>query len=158
VVDPLPRLVMKDYDYRILGDVDDDILLLEWDIAIDREGLEAFIAHTKQAPDSVAVAPYRIYQPTTRAVNLPKPFWVHRRYGHGEQTTYFVQEDEPTCHLFGLGMTYLPKRIVRLFLDSWPGHFSDASFSGWHYKNVEREVPIVWESRAAHLHYLIERY
>ena len=157
VVDTLPRLVMDRFDYRCLGDVDDDIVLLEWDVAVGKEDLEAFIAKAKAQPDRVLVAPYKIYTPTERAVALRRPFWVHRRYGDGESTTRFVQPDDETCHLFGLGLAYLPRRIVAAFLKSWPGHFSDGSFSGWHYRNVTKEVPIAWDVRPVHLHYLIDQ-
>lgn len=158
VVDTLPKFIMTDFDYRGLGDLDDDVLLLEWDIAIDREGLEAFLEQIAAEPDRVHAAPYRIYTSTTRAENLRQPVWVPRRYNDGEQSMSHVTEGDAACHTFGLGMTYMPRLIIRDFLDDWPGHFSDMSFAGWHYKNVTKEVPIPWDVRPIHLHYLIERY
>lgn len=159
VVDTLPKLIMKDYDYRCLGDLDDDVLLIEWDMAVSKEHLELFIEQIREDPDRVLVAPYKVYQPTTGARNLPRgPQWVCRRYT--DETTYgmyFIEEFEPTCHLFGLGMTYLPRRVIKAFLNAYPGHFSDGSFSGWHYRNIEQETRIAWDVRPIHLHYLIER-
>lgn len=158
VVDTLPRLVMRDYDYRCLGDVDDDVVLLEWDVAVSREDLQVFIDRAKANPNRVIVAPYRLYTTTRESRDLPKTVWAHRRYvSETRSAAHFVDEGEPTCHLFGLGMAYLPKRIVRDFLDDWPGHFNDASFSGWHYLNVSQETPITWDVRPVHLHYLIDR-
>lgn len=148
---------MKDYDYRCLGDLDDDVLLIEWDLAIEREALDRFIEQIEAEPDRVHTAPYRIYSPTERAVTLPKPFWVGRVYEAGEQTMRQVDEDDPVCHTFGLGLTYMPCKIIREFLDHWPGHFSDLSFSGWHYRRYG-PVPIAWDVRPIHLHYLIEEY
>jgi hypothetical protein len=108
-----------------------------------------------ETPDRVLVAPYRIYTPTTRAVPLPGgPIWVHRRYTEGEKSMRFVDEGEPTCHMWGLGLTYLPGAVIREFLDFWPGHFSDASLSGWYYRRYG-ETPIDWSVRPVHLHYLI---
>lgn len=158
VVDTLPRFVMSGYDYRGLGDLDDDVLLIEWDMAVSKEHLDRFVELVAEDPSRVLVAPYKIYTPTARAEPLPQgPLWVCRRYEDDEQSMRFIREGEPTCHLWGLGMTYLPREVIREFLDSWPGHFSDASISGWHYRNVERETRIAWDVRPIHLHYLIER-
>jgi hypothetical protein len=158
VADTLPKLVMESYDYRCLESVDDDIVLIEWDVAAGKEDLEAFIDRVRSRPDEVVVAPYRLYMPTRGEQNLPRTVWAHRRYRTVDMaTSRFVEEDEPSCHLFGLGLVYLPRDILQAFLASWPGHFSDASFSGWHYRNVTQETPIAWESRPVHLHYRIDQ-
>lgn len=158
VVDTLPRIVMDSYDYRCLQDVDDDLVLIEWDVAVGQEDLQAFVDRARAERDRVLVAPYRLYQPTRGNRDLPRTVWAHRRYGDEYRATlHFVKEGEPSCHLFGLGLVYLPRDVVKAFLDSWPGHFSDGSFSSWHYNNITQEVPIVWESRPVHLHYRIER-
>lgn len=156
VVDTLPRFVMKDYDYRGLADLEDDVVLIEWDMAVRREEFEAFLDHVRTDPTRVITAPYRIYTPTQRAENLPKPVWVARRYNAGEQSTRYVTTDDTHCHLFGFGLTYLPLDLIRAFLADWPGHFNDTSFSGWHYRAVG-ETPLTWDVQPVHLHYLIER-
>jgi hypothetical protein len=157
VVDTLPRFVMDDYSYRGLGDYADDVLLIEWDMAIGKEDLDRLIDHVSEAPGRVLVTPYRVYQQTERPEMLPRPVWVHRRYNEGEQSMRHVDEGEPTCHLWGLGVTYLPRQVIRSFLAAWPGHFNDAAVSGWHYKNIEKETRIAWDVRPVHLHYPIER-
>ena len=144
VVDMLPRFVMDDYSYRGLGDLNDDVLLIEWDMAVGKEDLDRFLGHIGDDPSRVVVAPYRVYQHTETPAVLPQPVWVLRRYRDDEQSMYFVDEGEPTCHMWGLGLTYLPRHVIRGFLDAWPGHMNDAALSGWHYKNVERETRIAW--------------
>ena len=148
---------MRDYDYRCLESINDDLILLEWDIAVDRDNLEAFIAHAKDSPDRVIVAPYRLYMPTTRDVNFRKPVWCHRVYVDGETRLRHVTMDDTEAHLFGMGMIYIPRVVKDAFLASWPGHCSDASFSGWHNRNVRPAARITWDVRPAHLHYLIDR-
>lgn len=156
VVDTLPRFVMQDYSYRGLGDFNDDILLIEWDMAIGKEDLDTFKAHVAADPSRPLVTPYRVYTSTTKPTKLPGgPKWVHRRYTEGEQSLRFVNEGEPACHLWGLGVSYLPGRVIREFLRAWPGHFSDASLSGWYYRNYG-EVEITWDVRPVHLHYLMD--
>lgn len=144
---------MDDHDYRCLDAIDDDVLLLEWDIAVGREDLAEFAARAAAAPDRVLVAPYRLYFFASERER--PPVWAHRRY-EGTPETGSLRHATPadeTCHLWGLGMTYLPRAVVRRFLDAWPGHFSDVSLSGWHYRNVEQDVPITWDIRPVHLHY-----
>ena len=155
VDDSIERLVMDGYDYRVLGGVADDVLLLEWDIAVGRDELARFAARACSEPGRVRVAPYPIYRSTVGLHDIPEPVWPMRRYTEGEQSARFVQPTDSHCHLFALGMTYLPGTVVRAFLDDWPGHFSDVSFSGWHYRNVEREVPIDWDCLAVHLNYAL---
>jgi hypothetical protein len=147
---------MTGYDYRVLADVEDDVLLLEWDIAIGKTELEAFIARVQAAPSQVLVAPYRIYQSLSGKAYPFHPLWAHRRYEGTPETgrTRFVTEADSTCHLFGFGMVYLPRLLVVAFLEAWGGHFDDSAFSGWHYRNApDPEVPICWEVRPVHLHY-----
>ncbi|TKG58896.1 hypothetical protein [Prauserella endophytica] len=138
--------MIQDFDYRSLGLVDDDVVMLEWDIAVSKEHLERFIERAHNDPHQVLAAPYLLYNPDGTV-------WAHRRYTAPGSRRY-VREHEPFCHLFGLGMTYLPRRIVREFLASHPGPFSDTSLSVWHYHNAPTtEVPIAWECRPIHLHY-----
>jgi hypothetical protein len=158
VVDGVERLVMTDYDYRVLADVDDDVLLLEWDIAVAREDLAVFAARAAAEPDRVLVAPYRLYISGREGEReLPAPVWTHRRFT-SPHSMRFVTPADPTCHLFGLGMVYLPRPLVLGFLDFLAGMsaertFDDGTFSQWHYSRVRRDVPVVWDASPVHLHY-----
>jgi hypothetical protein len=156
VVDGIEHHVMADYSYRGLGDYRDDILLIEWDMAVSAEDLARFRERIAADPSRVLVAPYRIYEATTRPTKLPMgPVWVHRKYVDGSKgSSRFVDEGDPDADLWGLGLTYLPRDIIREFLEFWPGHFSDVSLSGWHYDRYG-SVPIAWDVRPIHLHYTI---
>lgn len=159
VNDTLPRLVMRGYDYRCLEEVNDDLILLEWDIAVDRDGLETFLWHARQSPGKVMVAPYRLYMMTAKDQNLPKPVWCHRVYENPEMRDRprHVTEADEGAHLWGMGMLYLPNEVRRNFLAEWPGHCNDGALSGWHNVNVEPAAKIAWDVRPAHLHYQIDR-
>ena len=156
VHDAVPRLVMRDYDYRILGDVDDDVLLIEWDLAIGKDDLVEFADRARATPDRVLVAPYRLYAYSSDR-DRPAPVWAHRRYIGTPETGQLVHvaEGDPVAHLWGLGLTYLPRQVIAAFLAAWSGDVSDGSMSGWHYRNVEPGVPITWDIRPVHLHYQI---
>lgn len=146
VVDGIQHLVIDRFDYRNLDLVDDDVLLIEWDLAVSREDLAEFADRCRKAPECVLVAPYLLYNPDG-------PVWAHRRYREAPEPDY-VYENEPICHLFGFGLTYLPRDLVKAFLETQPRTFTDTSFSEWHHANVEHpEVPIAWDIRPIHLHY-----
>ena len=156
VQDDIDKLVMEGHDYRILAGLDDDIVLLEWDIAVGKCELERFISRCETDPTQVRVAPYLIYQAFSGRSYPFHPLWAHRRYEGTPETgsTRTITEHDKTCHLFGFGLVYLPRVYVRQFLDFWAGHFDDAAFSGWHYRNApDPEVPIDWDVPTVHLHY-----
>lgn len=145
---------MRDYDYREpLAAVDDDVLLIEWDLAVGREDLIRFADRAQAAPTRVLVAPYRLYAYASGR-DRP-PVWAHRRYEGTPETGRLrpVGEDDETCHLWGLGLTYLPRWIVRRYLAEQAYPLTDGHLSGWHYRHIDPEVPITWDVRPVHLHY-----
>lgn len=157
VVDDVERLIIDNHHYGPLLDVDDDVLLLEWDIAVGQEDLRRFASLAALQPDRVQVAPYRIY---ADAYNLPGDIWAHRSWdGDGIGTVrpngaMPVDTGAPFCQLFGLGMVYLPQALIRRYLAGrWSTHFGDVEFSMWHYQHVTHDVPIVWNIHPVHLNY-----
>jgi hypothetical protein len=141
VVDDIEHFVMDDFDYSGLRDLKDDVLLLEWDMAVGIEHLTAFAERAVKTPDDVLVAPYILYD------FYPWPVWAHRR-----ALTEFVDEGEPECHAFSFGMVYLPQWMLAAF--NYP-RLDDCTFSTWHRLNVQKAVPIMWDVRPVHLHYSI---
>lgn len=159
MVDDVERLVIDNHHYGPLADVDDDVLLLEWDIAVGQEELRHFASRAAKTPDRVLVAPYRIY---ADVYNLPADVWAHRAWnGDGVGTispngALPVRDGAPSCNLFGLGMVYLPRTVIQAYFKTcWGAQFGDTQFSMWHYQHIAREVPIAWEVRPVHLNYLI---
>jgi hypothetical protein len=162
VVDGVERLVIDNHDYVSLASVEDDVLLLEWDIAVGQEDLRQFAHHARKTPERVLVAPYRIYADT---YGLPADIWAHRSWnGDGLGTVnpngaVPIRDGAPFCNLFGLGMVFLPRKLIRGFMAAtWATHFGDKEFSMWHYQHVTREVPVAWEVHPVHLNYLIPSF
>lgn len=153
VVDDAKKFFNADYDYRGLAAFRDDVVHIDWDTAVSREDLACFADLAREHPDRVLVAPVPVY-PDSRA-GLPGTVWNLRRYTDGESRLRYIEIGEPTCHLFGFGMVYLPAKLLDAFERDWPGRFDDTGFAGWHYRHVEREVPIAWQVRPVHLHYRI---
>lgn len=149
MVDQIDRLVIDNHDYRALAELDDDVLLLEWDIAASKEDIEFFARRAKATPGDVLVAPYLLY--------TPEPVWAHRSWPGGTMTPEGaapVATGAKTCNLFGLGLVYLPRELIARFCESgWANHFGDVEFSMWHYHNVKTEVPIAWAVQPVHLNH-----
>jgi hypothetical protein len=152
VIDDVERLVVHQYDARALATVGDDVLVIEWDIAVSREDLALFADTARATPGRVLVAPYRLYPP---AYGLREPIWSPRTMPGNVP----VQPGDQVCHYFGFGMTYLPQALLERFAGTWlrqnpAGNLTDETFSGWHYRTVaERDVPVCWNVRPVHLHY-----
>ncbi len=152
VVDGIERLEVRGYDARRLAGLGDDVLLLEWDVAAAKEDLAVFAAAARSTPGRVRVAPYRLYPEANPG--LGGPIWAHRR----EPGNVPVTPDDPVCHRFGFGMVYLPQVLLEAFAKGWLaanplGNLTDETFSGWHYRTQDPDVPICWEVRPVHLHY-----
>jgi hypothetical protein len=157
VVDAAPHLDITGHAYGRLADVDDDVLLLEWDVAVDRPALLEFAQRAAARPDAVLTAPYLLYNQ-----GQEKPFWSVRLWdGPGAAIGRALQPGEDKCNLFALGMTYLPRDVIRGFTAAVAGArsrghewgWSDVNLSFWHYQNVDRWVDVAWDLRPVHLHF-----
>jgi hypothetical protein len=70
--------------------------------------------------------------------------------------TWVKGPDDTYCHMFGFGLIYLPRDMIRAFVDQMAPNtmFGDTQFSRWHMKHARhRDVPIDWDCHAIHLHY-----
>lgn len=158
---------MDDHEYTGLGDIDDDVLLLEWDIAVSREDLVRFAAKADQHPADVLVAPYTLCSSDRPWMvkwrdwyDSQGAIWAHFKFDADGLVLDPVRTGDPFCHWFGFGMTYLPRDLIRGYLEArerFPAlrRFTDSSFDAWHYSNIKRNVPIAWDIRPIHLHYQI---
>ena len=163
VVDDCPRMVMSQLDYRppFTRDVDDDLLLIEWDIAIGPEELTTFAKAARRRPEEMLVAPYKIY-PSLK-YDLPAPIWAHRHWDGtadppGSCFPRYegwtpVETGDETCNLFGFGISYFPRDLVHDFLRTPANQLSDVSFGMWHYAHVSQTVAICWDAPGLHLNF-----
>lgn len=166
MVDDLPRVPVSNWDYRqALEGANDDLVLLDWDIAIEGPHLDRFMDRALAEPDRVRVAPYRI----------SSECWVHRiALPEGPQPVEAVRRireltpaqfqrlttglrwvtgpQDAECTHIGFGMVYLPLALIRAFLRSCAGAVSDTSFSDWHWRTVGERIPIEWGIPVVHLH------
>jgi len=156
VVDDIPRYVMREYDYRgMFDEADDDLLIIEWDIAVGAEHFDAMRDLIASEPDAVHAAPYRIY-------TLKRdrgPHWVMRRLRDDDPDDIsgarWVTEGDTHSHLFGFGMTYIPRALWQAYKATVRGRdpVNDTRFSKWHHDHVRAEVPIPWHIQPVHLHF-----
>lgn len=149
VVDGLQRVLMDGYNYvPVFEQLDDDTVIVEWDLALSPDDMAKFTWHCMTQPNRAHVAPYRLYP---RSTALPDPVWAHRQAipaGGG-----WVSDGDPVCQLFGFGLVYLPLGLVRSYLATRPDVTGDSEFSRWHHEHGHGPVPIHWDVRPVHLHY-----
>lgn len=146
-------VVRQDCDYRpVLAQLAADTVIVEWDLAVSPEQIEAFTASAALTPDEVQVAPYRLYPASTA---LPGPVWAHR-CSDGRGGWRWITEADRAADLIGFGLVYLPLAIVRQYLAETSGPSSDTTFSRWHYERVQRTVYVDWDVRPIHLHYRLD--
>lgn len=159
VVDDIERFVMggeegvPEFDYRGLVRYDEDLVLIEWDIAVGGEQLSRFMARAAAEPHKVRVAPYLLYR-GHRPDRPQHPFYCHRVREPGRRKFVTGPEDQ-FCHMFGFGLIYLPNALIQRFMAQIGEHgrFTDTTFSRWHMQKVHTPVPIDWDCHAIHLHY-----
>ena len=163
VVDALERVTLSDFDYAPLAALDDDVIVVEWDMALSREDTERFTCAARRRPDQVTVAPYLLY---TVAQN---PVFAHRCIGPSGRERW-INDLDWFADYIGFGLVYLPRAVVRAFLDApapargrspylpdtheyGDTRFSDQTFSVWHRHSYGRRTLIQWDVRPVHLHY-----
>jgi hypothetical protein len=148
VVDRLPKAYMKDntsYE-QVLTNLYESSVLVEWDIVIDPDIVRVFNFHIDSAPDTVHVAPYRLYPTSTK---LEHTVWAHRAFKYG--ISYWIDAGEVRCDLFSFGLVYIPYEIVQ----SAPKEAlrNDDVFSNWYHREYGLRTPVHWDVRPIHLHY-----
>ena len=114
--------------------------------------MQLFAEHASANPSDVLAGANRLYKD-----GGPEWVWAASRYNTPEkQSMRWLEEGEPTCHLFGFGLAYLPQLLIKQFIAEHPGHLmSDVDFAGWHYNRVRQEVPVDWSVHPVHLHFEI---
>lgn len=160
VVDSLDRVEIQNYDMHFLADLNDSVILLEWDIAVAYHDLWNFRAHATASPNQVHVAPYVLYPETDESLDeLVAPVWAHREMlNELPLQLRWIDYGESTCDIFSTGMVYLPKQIVQRLAESddvvtWHHNITDSKLAFWYYHVIGEKVPVHWDVRPIHLHY-----
>ena len=128
-------------DFRGLRDITDDIVLIEWDVAVDKRNLVRFAA-LAEGRDWPVVAPhYKVEGDTIH--------WVH--FWKGQP----VQPGDPECDQFAPGLVYLPGGLLRdcPLSDKWSPVMNEGVISRYLRSRPDwRPVPIAWDITTVHLH------
>ena len=148
-------------DYTALSQADDNLLHLDWDVAVNRDELRMFAAKCEAEPDRVRVAP---------TINWVTRHKAHRGILPNMRTQWLVWRQlsvsrrncvpGENCDYFGFGMVYLPIRLIQMYKAERPSErFNDMSFSKWHYNEYlggwgkAPTVPVEWDVHAVHINY-----
>jgi hypothetical protein len=152
--------------------LDDDVIIIEMDMAISYTDRRRFEAYCREKPDIVHVAPYEHRQ--------FKNVYEQAGYVHRNCVNAFVRPGDEYCLYFGFGLVYLPLQMIGQFVKAIsdgvivkddrdhdfdlgmkyetgePANFaSDCTFSYWHSTVIGDPVPVHWDVRPVHLHYQV---
>jgi hypothetical protein len=144
VEDDLERHLNRPYDYSGLKAYGDDILLLEWDIAVSRTDLGIFAQRVKGS-DWPVVAPF---------LDRAGMHYMHWRIPPGSRAVRPIHHGEPDCDLFGFGMVYFPAWTLRDYPPGWGNSsiLSDGSFPRWLQTLPQwKPIPVDWGITVVHL-------
>lgn len=160
VIDNCERFYMPSIDYSRLLDLDDSVLLLEWDVVVGKDELRAFAKKCLAEPDEVRVAPTRQYSTRQwrdqKRFNFNEEWFVYKRMNIGRKS---LEYGEPFCNEFAFGLIYLPYWTIKGFMDQKvPGtQFRDREFVMWFNKATNfHPVPVEWDTNAIHMNYSIK--
>lgn len=160
VVDQIDKVEVQNYDMHFLTEINDDVILLEWDIVVAQHDLINFITHARMAPTRVHVAPYVLYPESLD--EIVAPVWAHREMTNEMPLQLrWVDYGEPVCDIFSTGMVYLPKEVVNRIDESddlitWHYNITDSKLAFWYHQTFKEKVPIHWDVRPIHLHYGVD--
>jgi hypothetical protein len=159
IVDSCERVLIPSIDYRPLLNVDDDVIHLDWDVAVGLIELRHFAKKCIANPEIVRVAPTMMYK---------SRFWYSEGYATRPWTTNWmvyvqdsvgkrvVYDGEPFANYFGFGMVYLPQWTIKEFAETLNSneHFRDGNFCEWYFKRTNGQpVPVEWDTNAVHTNY-----
>lgn len=138
--DDIERLYTKPYDISGLKNFHDDIILLEWDIAVSKPDLERFTERAKG--DWPIVAPF--------LARDGSKYLHQRREANGYRP---IIKNEPTCDVFGFGLVYFPAWVIRQCPQQYGSSsiISDGTLPYWLQEQEARPVPVDWSITIVHL-------
>ena len=142
VQDSLERFPQPAFDYTGLKAFADDVIIVEWDIAVSAADLAAF---TERAGGEhwPIVAPF---------LNRDSAHYMHWR-ADGLRYRPIIK-DEPDCDLFGFGLVYLPAWVIRDYPNGYGGSsiMSDGSLPRWLREQPGwKPVPVDWTITVVHI-------
>jgi hypothetical protein len=157
VVDQIEQVFIDNYDMRFLTELDDDLILIEWDIAAAMHDLHNMIVHCRQAPTQIHVAPYPLYPVSLD--ELMAPVWAHRHMIQVmPQQLEWIDYGDTVCDIFSTGMVYFPLEVLQRLKESdelitWHSNIDDSKIAFWYYSTFKKKVAVHWDVRPIHLHY-----
>jgi hypothetical protein len=134
-------------DFSALRDIDDDVILIEWDVAVDEISLRRFVSHA-QGRDWPIVAPHYKITPDGQRI------LVHFRLRTDGSFCPVIWGDRE-CDQFAPGLAYFPRGLLR---DCPSGDarcdvMNEGVISRYLRSRPDwRPVPIAWDITTTHLH------
>jgi hypothetical protein len=162
VVDNCNRVCIPTIDYSPLLDVGDDLIHLDWDVAVGKHEIQAFAKKCLAEPEDIRVAPVMMYGSRFYKDDGLSPGRWQDKYMECVQMPVGkrpVQPGDPYCNYFSFSLIYFPYWTLKGFVDSLrPGEqFRDGNFNEWYGRTTNwRPVPLEWDAHVVHTNYSIK--
>lgn len=162
IIDDLPRVTVKDYDYRTLIPYNTDHRLnhLDWDVAIGREDVERMDELYRLYPNRVVVAPIYYYDETLPRYVHQQVVPISTQYPRGMR---WMTAGENLCDYAGFSCISIPPNFLQ-WCDEWlktlhneDQRITDTRFSDWMYQIRHEKFVVDWRIQAVHLNYPVQR-
>ena len=147
-------------DYRPLYQVGQDMIHLDWDMAIGRDELRDFADRCRENPHKLRTMACRTYPTRRYQLGLDETKQTEWHAWHSLNPKVEVEPGDPYCKWFSFAAIYLPWSIWKPFVESFGDKrdiwCSARSLASWYHINVEDKIALDWETNIVHVNYSIK--
>jgi len=158
IIDDCERVYIPSIDRKPMVTLDDNVIHLDWDVAVSRDDLREFARRCAADPERVRVVPTLAHQTqrtrTGQPQTTPTHWMVWRQDYHGGPRIELKPGESP-AHIFSFGLVYLPKWTIQGFIRDMPDtNLDDTQFANWHNRQTAYQgCPVDWDIPTVHLNY-----
>jgi hypothetical protein len=162
IYDNCERVYIDTTDYRPLLQLNDNVLHLDWDVAVAQDELRDFARKCQAEPELVRVAPTMSYPTRQRRwhrTTTPHHRWMGWTLTDDRKERILCKPGDPFCHVSSFGVIYLPRWSIEAFCEAletgeYGPDFLDFPFCYWHHVATGgRGIPIEWNTNAIHINF-----
>jgi len=147
-------------DYRPLYEVGQNMIHMDWDMAIGRNELRDFADRCRENPEKLRSAACRTYPTRQYQLGLDKTKQTEWHAWHSLDPKVEVKPGDPTCKWCSIALCYIPWSVWKPFVESYGDRkdcwASARGLANWYRDNVEDSIDLDWDTNVVHVNYSIK--